>query len=103
MNKHTTKGVGLSSPFSSKLALLSPQNQHYHPHSGNGCITAIFPRSVMKHHESLPYALNRIAKELEVLASKFSNNQRGRINKLLQDAAYLKQASEALQETVPDE
>jgi hypothetical protein len=52
----------------------------------------------MKHHESLPYALNRIAKELETQASRFSNNQRGHINKLLQDASYLKQASKALQE-----
>ncbi len=52
----------------------------------------------MKHHESLPYALSRIAKELETLASKFPNSQRANINKLLQDASYLRQASEVLQE-----
>lgn len=50
----------------------------------------------MKHHESLPYALNRIAKELEVQASRIPNRMKGNINKLLQDSAYLRQAAKAL-------
>ena len=50
----------------------------------------------MKRHESLPYALNRIAKEIEVQASRIPNRMKGSINKLLQDSVYLRQAAKAL-------
>ena len=52
----------------------------------------------MKHHEKLPYALIRIAGELETQASKFPNRMIGHISKLIQDGAYLRQAAALLTE-----